>query len=135
MRLRSFLDGVLALPLSTWVFLAFALSYLLFFVTPIFLSTAGPALVVLLAEDAQGASAGEAWRIAWISLIFILSFAYLSTFFPYAQKPVVFANNFPALLAMLMAVTALAWLPHAPPERVDPGAIAGPQPSRGTLDG
>ncbi len=75
---------------------------------------AAPAVVLLLAEAAIDAGGGLTRRALRISVILIFSFAYSSTLFSYVQKPVLLANNFAALFAMLLATTALSslWSPR-----------------------
>jgi hypothetical protein len=47
-------------------------------------------------------------RIIFPALMFIFSAAYSSTLFSYTNKPSLLQNNFPALLAMLLALTCLS---------------------------
>ena len=63
-------------------------------------------------------------RIPLIVAVFVISFAYASTLFPYTYKPqsLVFQNNFPALFTILLAATAVSLWPGALPE--EPGEAA-----------
>lgn len=75
----------------------------------------GPITLLLLAEESidvmHVAPGGLLRRMA----ITLLAFAYASTLFPPDLKPYYLANNFPALFAMVLLVTALA-LTSAPAE-------------------
>jgi hypothetical protein len=61
-------------------------------------------------------------------LVLMLSVAYASTLFSFVSKPGTFiiANNFPALMAMLIVVTGLAWLSESNPETSEPEQPAVP---------
>lgn len=58
-------------------------------------------------------------RVYHGALVFVLSIAYASTLFSFVSKPGTFiiANNFPALMVMLIAVTVLSSLKESIPER------------------
>jgi len=68
-----------------------------------------PLVLVFLAEDgAEGAAVARLGLAARRLAILLLAVAYATTLFPYTQKPFYLANNFPALLVMLLVVTCLA---------------------------
>jgi hypothetical protein len=69
-----------------------------------------PAIVLLLAEVPEDGADQRLRRILWASAILTLSFTYSSTLFPFVMKPAILANNSPALLVSLLAVTILALL-------------------------
>lgn len=79
---------------------------------------AAPVLILLLSEEASHFGPSPRWRVLRPLLIFILSLAYSSTLVSYAQKPFVVANNFPALIIMLLAATILALEPSTGPQDV-----------------
>jgi hypothetical protein len=58
-------------------------------------------------------------RLYQVALVFVLSAAYASTLFSFVGKPATFviANNFPALMVMLVAVTVLSSLKEPRAER------------------
>ena len=69
----------------------------------------GPLILVYLSEEAADRNVtSSAPLIARRSAILLLSFAYATTLFPWAQKPYFLSNNFPALFATLLVVTWLA---------------------------
>jgi hypothetical protein len=71
---------------------------------------AAPAGAFFLANPSPDASAGRPLRAARVGAVMIMSLAYASTLFSSTNKPHFLSNNFPALLAMLVALTVSSWL-------------------------
>lgn len=56
------------------------------------------------------------FRLLYILLISLISFAYSSVLFSYTNKPLLLQNNLPALMVMLFSFTIMAFLPQPAPD-------------------
>lgn len=75
---------------------------------------AAPMATLFLSDAMRSCLAAPALRIFHGAAVATLSFAYASTLFSFTNKPHFLSNNFPALLLMLLAVTALCLLRRNP---------------------
>ncbi len=71
---------------------------------------AAPVSIFLLAEESRRQVTCAWGRVIRIALLFLLALAYSSTLYSFTNRPSLFANSLPALLAMLMALVVLSWL-------------------------
>ncbi len=58
------------------------------------------------------------FRLLYIFLISLISFAYSSSLFSYTNKPLLLQNNLPALMIMLFSFTIIALLPKPAQDRI-----------------
>jgi hypothetical protein len=56
------------------------------------------------------------FRLLYIFLISLISFAYSSVLFSYTNKPLLLQNNLPALMVMLFSFTIMTFLPQPTPD-------------------
>ena len=66
-----------------------------------------PASLAIALRDGSSSSGSKTRRLSSIGLVSMVSLAYSSTLFSYMNKPLYLANNLPALVVILLAVTAL----------------------------
>ena len=67
-----------------------------------------PALALLIPNIAEAQKSGDRLRV--VLLMLLMSVAYSSTLYSFANKPAIVRNNFPALFILLLTCLAFSWM-------------------------